>query len=185
MSIKKLVILLIVLAALGLLSAQTGLSSAKSTREDMMREVHQQLSVDLFNQSWDILLKPGRTREDEDLLINMAHASLYHWRQIGAPVNILRGEWMICHVYTLLKHKESALYHAENVLRLMEEIKPTDWDLAYCYEAMARVKALWGDRDGFEKYYALALEAGRAIGGEGDRNQFMADLNDDYWFGMK
>ena len=185
MYLKKIAIIVIIALFLSTLSAQGGLSSAKNTREDMMREIHQQLAVDLFNQSWDVLLKPDRNRADEDLLLNMAHASLYHWRQIGEPINILRGEWMIAHVYTLLKHKESALYHAENVLRLMEEIKPMDWDLAYCYEAMARVKALWGDKDGFDQYYALALEAGKAIAGEGDRNQFMADLSDEYWFGMK
>lgn len=154
-------------------------------QENAMKEIHQQLGVDLFNQSWDILLKENRGREDEDKLLNMVHASLYHWRQVGAPINILRGEWMICHVYTLLEHKESALYHAENVLRLMEEQKPTDWDLAYCYEAMARVQALLGNKAAFEKYYALAVEAGEAIVAQGDRQQFESDLNDEYWFGMK
>lgn len=182
---KKKYLLMLALLALTVLGAQVTDSNSKPTREDLMKEFHQKMAVDLFNQSWDILLMEDRTREDEDLLINMVHASLYHWRQIGAPINILRGEWMICHVYTLLEHKESALYHAENIMRLNDEIKPTDWDLAYCFEAMARVKALWGDREGYARYYALAVEAGKAIAGDGDRQQFEADLNDPYWFGMK
>lgn len=159
--------------------------SQNPSREEYMKEIHQQLGVQLFNQSWDLLLKENRDRNDEDLLLNTVHASLWHWRQIGQPINILRGEWMICHVYTLLKHKESALYHAENLLRLMQEIRPQDWDLAYCYEVMARVKALWGDREGFEEYFALATEAGKQIAENADRQQFEADMNDDYWFGMK
>jgi len=77
-----------------------------------MQQVHQELSLNLFNQSWDVLLKADRSRKDEDVLLNMVHASLYHWRMIGQPINILRGEWMIAHVYTLLGHKDAALYHA-------------------------------------------------------------------------
>lgn len=150
-----------------------------------MKDIHQQLAADLFNQSWDLLMKQDRSPEEENTLINQAHASLWHWRQIGQPINILRGEWMICHVYTLLEHPEAALYHANNILRLQDEIQPTDWDLAYCYEALARVMALKQDQVEFERWYALALEAGAQIAAEGDRKQFEADLNDDNWFGLK
>jgi len=150
-----------------------------------MKEIHQELAVNLFNQSWDILLKENRSREDEDALLNTVHASLYHWRQIGQEINVLRGEWMICHVYTLLGHKDAALYHGENVLRLKDKLNPVDWDLAYCYEAMARVQALRGDKQEFAKYYQLGIEAGKQISDEDSRKQFDADMNDEYWFGMK
>jgi len=153
--------------------------------EKLMQQVHQELAVNLFNQSWDVLLKADRSRKDEDLLLNMVHASLYHWRMIGQPINILRGEWMIAHVYTLLGHKDAALYHAENVMTLKDEINPRDWDLAYCYEAMARVMALKGDKAAFETYHDQALKAGAAIEDEGARKQFDSDMNDEYWFGMK
>jgi len=150
-----------------------------------MKEVSQQLAVQLFNESWDILLKEERTRKDEDLLVNMVHASLYHWRQIGQPINILGGEWLIAHVYTILGHKEEALYHAENVMTLKDEINPQDWDLAYCYEAMARVMALWGDKKAFAIYYQQALTAGKQIQDEGARKQFDSDMTDEYWFGIR
>jgi hypothetical protein len=175
------VLLVIMLLPLGLSAEE----SSKEDKEKVMKEFHQQLAVQLFNQSWDILLKQERSRKDEDLLVNMVHASLYHWRQIGQPINILRGEWMIAHVYTILGHKEEALYHAENVMTLKDEIHPQDWDLAYCYEAMARVMALWGDKPAFDKYYQQALQAGEQIKDEGAKNQFDSDMNDEFWFGMK
>jgi len=153
-------------------------------KENVMNQIHQELAVNLFNQSWDLLLKEGRDRKDEDILVNMVHASLYHWRQIGEPINILRGEWMIAHVYTLLGHKEEALYHAENVMTLKEELNPLDWDLAYCYEAMARVMALWGDHAAFKTCYEQALEAGKAIADSGSKQQFESDMQDANWFGM-
>jgi len=177
--IAALLLSLLLLVAIAL-PAQTN-----GEKEKLMEQFHQDQAVKLFNTSWDLLLKENRTRNDEDTLINMVHASLHHWRQIGEPINVLRGEWMICHVYTLLKHKEEALYHAENVLRIMEEIKPVDWDLAYCYEAMARVQALLGNKTEFDAYYALALQTGKKIAEDGDKLQFEADLNDANWFGMK
>lgn len=69
-------------------------------------------------------------------------------------------------------------------MRLKEEIRPADWDLAYCYEAMARVMALKQDQAEFERWYALDLEAGRQIASEGARRQFESDLNDGNWFGL-
>lgn len=181
----KVYLILLTLCLLPLLANAQDLSSANIERGKQMQAFHQEMAVNLFNQSWDLLLKEGRTRQDEDILLNTVHASLYHWRQIGQPISILRGEWMICHVYTLLEHKDMALYHAENILRLKDEIKTTDWDLAYCYEAMARVQALRGNKEEFHKYLALALEAGKNIAQEGDRQQFEADMNDGFWFGMR
>jgi len=154
------------------------------TKEEMI-PFHQTLAPALFNASWDILCKENRTREDEDKLINIVHASLFHWRQIGEPITIVRGEWMIAHVYTLLGHCEAALYHAENTLRKAIEIDVKDWDLAYTYEALARAYALRQDKEQFSKFYDLALQAGAAIVSEDDRKQFETDMNDEYWFGMK
>jgi len=143
---------------------------------EQQNAIHQSLAASLFNQSWDLLLKEGRTSSDEELLLDTAHASLYHWRQIGQPVNILRGQWMLSHVYTMLKHKEEAKYHATITLNLAIEQKIQDWDLAYAYSAMARALALNGDKVGFTKYYKLAEE--------GDRKQFEDDFHDGNWFGM-
>lgn len=157
----------------------------KPMTQEEMNKFHTSLAPALFNASWGLLEKPDRDRNDEARLINMAHASLFHWRQIGEPVNILRGEWMIAHVYTLLSHKEAALYHAENALIKAQEIDAKDWDLAYAYEAMARAHALNQNSEEFQKFYHMAVDAGKLIKEEADRNQFNADMNDENWFGMK
>lgn len=157
----------------------------KTMSNEDMKQFHSTLAPALFNASWDLLEKPDRSRDDEARLVNMVHASLFHWRQIGEPVNILRGEWMISHVYALLNHKEEALFHAENALIKAQEIDAKDWDLAYAYEAMARAHALNRNSEEFQKFHAMAIDAGKLIKGEGDRKQFEADMNDGNWFGMK
>ena len=46
-----------------------------------------QLGVDLFNKTWTLMEKDDRTREEDDEMIHCAHASAYHWLQVGT-----RGE---------------------------------------------------------------------------------------------
>jgi hypothetical protein len=179
-AITALILTLVILAASLALNAM----EPQPVTQETMNEIHQQLAVDLFNKSWELLLKDDRSPKEEAELLNTVHASLWHWRQIGQPINILRGEWMICHVYTLLEHREEALYHARIVMDLKEEIDPQDWDLAYCFEAMARVMALHGDQEEFNHYYYLAREAGDQIQNDDDRIQFAIDMEDGNWFGM-
>lgn len=152
--------------------------------QEQMAPIHNYFATNLFNQSWDILLKEGRTSADEEVLLDTVHASLYHWRQIGEPINILRGVWFLAHVYTMLGRKEEALLQAQTCLRLAEEQQVQDWDLAYAYSAVARANALNNDKAMFDEWYAKAKEAGELIKKEGDRTQFLADLNDGQWFGM-
>jgi len=94
----------------------------KTMTQDEMKQFHEALAPALFNASWDLLEKADRTIDDENKLINIVHASLFHWRQVGKRFHIMRGEWMIAHVYTILGQKEPALYHAQNCLRIAREL---------------------------------------------------------------
>jgi len=81
--------LIVVLAIVCSLLPQALLGETTKTQEIHMKEIHQQLGIDLFNQSWEILLSEDRSREDEDKLLNMVHASLHHWRQIGSSLKLI------------------------------------------------------------------------------------------------
>ena len=63
---------------------------------------HRQLGVDLFNGTWKLLDKPDRTADEDALLIHMAHASAYHWLQVGKPENFARSHWLCSRVYSVL-----------------------------------------------------------------------------------
>jgi hypothetical protein len=182
----KIILAVVLISLAGLCLAQTDAGNTDKMMPKVdMAQMHMKMGTDYFNQSWELLDKPDRTKEDEDMLINMAHASMFHWMQVGKPVNMLRGEWLLAHVYTILKHKEEALYHAKNTLDWAKKAKAEDWDLAYAYEAMARAQALNGNKEEFKKYYQMAMDAGKKIKEEGDKKQFDKDMNDNYWFGMK
>jgi hypothetical protein len=147
--------------------------SKEMTEEE---KIHRRFAVDLFNATWDLLEKPVRTIEEDDEMIHRAHASRYHWGEIGAPVNLARGEWQIARVYTVLKHPQSAYYHALRSLEICLANDIGDFDLAYAYEALARVNALRNNINECHHYLKLARKAGETIQEQEDRDHFFKDL---------
>ena len=139
--------------------------------------IHEQLAKSLFNQTWELLGKKERTKEEDLKMIHSAHASRYHWGEIGTPLEFGRGDWQISRVYSVLGRSEAALYHAQLCLSICKENDIGDFDLAFAYEALARAYAVAGDKSNSDKYFAKAREAGEKIEDQGNRDYFLGELN--------
>jgi hypothetical protein len=123
-----------------------------------------------------LLDKKDRTKEDDDRMIHAAHASRFHWGEIGTPLEFERGEWQISRVYSALKRSEPAMYHAKRCLEICREHNIRDFDIAFAYEAMARAQAIAGNKTEHEKYIKLAKETGEQIKKKEDRDYFFTEL---------
>jgi hypothetical protein len=169
-----------------------GLSRQAERRNDMaeeerysLKECHKKSAVDCFNLVWSLLEKKDRTKEDDDKMVHAAHASRFHWGEIGTALEFERGEWQISRVYSVLGRPESALFHAKRCLEICTENSIGDFDIAFAHEAMARANAALGNKPEFEKHYGLAKEAGAKIKGKEDKEYFLGDLESGNWYGMK
>jgi hypothetical protein len=120
--------------------------------------------------------RTDRTPDEDALMIHMAHASAYHWLQVGAPENTARSHWQCSRMYTLLGRSEPALYHARLVLKVCERHGIGDWDLAFAYEALARATAVAGDTAESARWLAQARAASADIADEEDRQALLNDL---------
>jgi hypothetical protein len=149
-----------------------------------LEEAHKAFAPGIFNRVWDLLEKEDRSSEDDELMINAAHASLYHWHSVGEPLNFQRGQWMIANVYTTLGMKESALHHAQICLDLTNEHAFDDFDLSFAYEGFARAQALNGNLKECAKYVDLARTSLDQIKKTGDRDYFREVLEKGPWFGF-
>jgi DNA-binding transcriptional MerR regulator len=136
------------------------------------------LAAQLFNQTWQLLEREGRTRDDDDQMIHAAHASRYHWGQVltASPAHLARGEWLISRAYAVLGRTEPALYHARRVLNVCQENDIGDFDLAFAYEALARASAVAGDAARAREYTDQALAAAEDVADDEDRDLVLADL---------
>ncbi len=144
----------------------------------MTPEEERQLAVELFNRGWTLMETDERTEEQDDELINTAHASAYHWTQVGTPANRARSEWQLSRVYTVLDRPEPALHHARRCLAYCEENPQAieDRDLPYAHEALARAHALAGEADVAGRHAAAARELAAGVAGAEDREHLEADL---------
>jgi DNA-binding transcriptional MerR regulator len=137
--------------------------------EPMDPEDERRLAASLFNDTWTLMEKEDRTRDEDDGVLHMAHASAHHWRQIGKPANFARSEWQCSRVYAVLRRAEPCLHHAQRVLDICQENGLGDFDLAFAYEALARGHAIAGDGEQARAYTEQALAAAEDITEDDDR----------------
>ena len=145
-------------------------------RPQLDAEEQRRLAADLFNLVWALLESPDRTAEQDERMVHAAHASRFHWGEIGEPVNLARGDWQVSRVYAVLGRAEPALYHAQRCLETCRANNIEDFDLAFAYEALARASAIAGRSDDAATYAGLAREAGDRIGEPEEREIFFSDL---------
>jgi hypothetical protein len=132
----------------------------------------QQLGVDAFNETWRLMI----SREDDELMLDCAHTSSYHWAVAPdcKPENRARSAWLLSRAYTVAGLAEPALRHADRCLELCEQNELRDWDLAFAYEGLARANLLAGERDAAASYVKLAQAV--EIAEDEDREQLAGDL---------
>jgi hypothetical protein len=140
------------------------------------QEAHKKFAVNAFNLTWDLMDKEERTPEENDQMVNAAHASRFHWGEIGTPLEFERGEWQISRVYSILNRPEEAQYHAQRCLDICKSNHIGDFDIAFAYESMARAAAIAGQSAEAEKYIQLARESGEGIEKQGDKDYFFGEL---------
>lgn len=140
------------------------------------QEWHKRSAVNLFNLVWNLLDKKDRTKQEDDKMVHAAHASRFHWGEIGTPLELERGEWQISRVYAILNRPQAALYHGQRCMEICLENSIGDFDIAFAYEAMARASADAGDKKSCDKYMKLAKEAGEKIAKKEDRDYFFSEL---------
>lgn len=155
---------------------ETTMTATPPTEGLLTSEVERRLAAHLFNSTWDLLETEVRSTSDDDRMLHMAHASRYHWGQVGSAVNLARGEWQCSRVYAALRRPEPCLHHAQRVLDISLAEGLGGFDLAFAYEALARGHAIAGDSEAARAMTELALAATEDIAEDDDRKLVLADL---------
>ncbi len=132
----------------------------------------------LFNHVWDLMEKKNRTSQENAEMIRDAHASRFHWGEVGTTRNFAVGEWQIARVYSLLGMPESAVYHAKRSLALVKVGGEgfEDFHLPSSYEGLARAYATAGDDRMARKYLGIAERLAKKIKNPEDRKSILEQI---------
>ncbi len=141
---------------------------------------HKQLAVNSFNAVWDLLDLNERTKEEEEKMIHLAHASFYHWTKVEGHTakNLSIGYWQLSRVYATAGLGERSLYYAEQCLSVSLENKIEPFYIGYAYEALSRANALLGFNDRSIEQAEHASEYAKEVVDEGSKEMLIKDLQE-------
>lgn len=142
-----------------------------------IEEFHKKIAVETNNGIWPILDKENPSEKELEDALDMAHASRYHWKKIGKPINLARADYMISRVASAMGRAESALHHAKRCLEITKDTGVGDWDLAFAYEAMTRAYAVAKDKKKFTEYMERTRKAISEIESKQDKEIVQGELD--------
>jgi len=137
---------------------------------------HRHFSANCFNEVWGLLDKGDRTRREDQRMIELAHASIWHWTQRDdcTDINLSIGYWQASRVYAVLGMTDEARRYGELCLAFSEKAPP--FYLGYAHEALARAASVAGDRETAADHLAAARAAAESVTDEESRKMLLDDL---------
>ena len=141
-------------------------------------QAHKLFSAECFNRAWGLIDKIARTKEDEQQMILLAHASLWHWTQRPdcTAKNRSISYWQLSRVYALLMEPANSRRYADLCL----EVTPmTDaFCLGYAYEALSRAEFVAGNADQATRFLIDARNHAESVTSDEDRQLLIDDLTE-------
>ncbi len=131
-------------------------TSTSSSTDGLDADTQRSLASSLFNRVWELLERTDRGPDDDEEMLNAAHASRYLWTTIGTAKNWAIGDWQISRVYSVVGRGEPAVHHARRCLSLAQQVEGEVWLLASAYEALSRAYGVSGDRAAAAEWRAKA-----------------------------
>ena len=111
-------------------------------------------------------------------MIHCAHTSALHWQLSGAPVlNIVRSEWQISRVYSVLNMRESALFHAKACHDKTIENKIGDFDLVFAHDCMAFAYKVSGNIELMNKHLEFGYKSIDQVEKQDDKDYCKSELD--------
>ncbi|MGB5945790.1 hypothetical protein [Paenisporosarcina sp.] len=141
-----------------------------------VKELHQKWAIQLFNETWDKIDMKVRTRDDDSKMLEKAYASLYHWRQVGTKLNLIRGYWQVSRVHAILGQGDAAYFYGISGVELCEAEGFGDFDLAFAYESVARAEKCRGNSESMTIWFEHGQAAAENIAKEQDKKYFLSEL---------
>lgn len=126
-------------------------------------EAHRHFAVECNNKAWH-LAEAFDVFTQRDELLNLAHASAYHWQAIGTELEKMRATMLLANVHATLGLSDGAQRYGRQMRDFfLAQAAVPDWEIAFVYTIHARVCACVGDAAGHADSYAKALRAISAI----------------------
>lgn len=128
------------------------------------------------NRAWSLAEQPSRSADEDEEMLQAAHAAMYFWKIVGTDRNHAHAAQLLAHVYALLRLPNPANYYHLKSSAFFESSVNEPWESALMQAIAANVAQASGDPRGHLESYAKAEEAIRNLEDPEDRNILNATL---------
>jgi hypothetical protein len=138
---------------------------------------HKYFSGHCFNSVWGLIDKKDRTEKENEQMIQLAQASIYHWTQRSdcTNQNLSIGYWLASRVYAIVGCADSARKYGQISLDLTEENE--SFLRGYAYEALARAESVAGDNAKKDEYLVKARQYADAVEKDDEKQFLVGDID--------
>ncbi len=138
---------------------------------------HRYFAAHCFNQAWELIDKKDRTPEEDQKMVALCHASIYHWSQRAdcERIRLSVGYWQASHIQAVLNNPSEARHYGKICLNYSQGQPP--FYLGYAYEALARAEKLAGNAGAAADYFAKAKQLANQVTKTEDRELLLKDLS--------
>lgn len=129
---------------------------------------HKCFAAQCNNRAWELSTAQRTPQQDQEML-DAAHASAWHWAKIGTELHQMRAVMCLAEVHALLGHGAIALAYAQEMRSFFLGHDTPDWELAFTHAIYAHAAAVAGKADEHRAAYQAATIAIAAIAENEDR----------------
>jgi len=147
----------------------------KPTPEDVALW-QRRLASQANNRAWTLAEMLRRSPEEDEEMLQAAHAAMYFWKIIGEPSNHAHAAQLLAHVYALLKLPGPAAQYLSKTLPYFAQPGRAPWELAFFHAVAANVASAQKNAGAYAKHYSEAKAAAAQITDPETREMFTATL---------
>lgn len=133
------------------------------SEQERIAASHRFFAVECNNEAWRLTELPSRTPEETESMLHNAHASAYHWAQVGTEANTVKGWALLAQAHALAGNGRLASHYAQQNLDAVTSQASADLEIAFAYIIMANTAHASGDLEEHANYYAKAEASGNVI----------------------
>ena len=131
------------------------MQAEKPTPEDIA-VWQRRLASQANNRAWALAEALHRSPEEDEEMLQAAHAAMYFWKIVGTQSNHARAAQLLAHVYALLKLPKPAAHYLSKSLPYFTQNASASWELAFAHAIAANVAAAESNAEAHARHYSQA-----------------------------
>ena len=132
---------------------------------------------DANNRAWALAEQATLTPDEQAELLTAAHASAYHWSQIGSHIEKAQAALLLGQVHARLGHGELAMCFASAAYDVLTAPGAEPWQTVFAHAILAHAAAVCGQTERHARHYSEARTLADRLSDPEDRQIFMATFD--------